>query len=364
MQKITEIPQNILVIQQRQLGDVVVTTPVFEAVKKAFPQAKLTFLTEPKCVPLVEKDPYLDDIITFPKHGSFFEQLAFYGNLHKKHFDVIADMQQLPRCQLATLFSGAKYRLTFEPRHAYRKLLYTHYEVPESPEEDYKSFSKIRIFAPFGIVPTELKPQLYVTDEEKEKARKILSDLGITENTPFITLDATHKHPKRRWKYYKELIQAILRQYPQFKFFIVRAPSEDEQVKHLLEVDPHRVCMPQKPLSLRQSIACMSFASFHIGNISAPVHMAVALNIPNLVILAETEGFWHFNPKNPPKGTAKQIEVRLSEEAYQTYLKNLQAYQAGENPDFVPEESPLLNCITVDNALEKFAELITSPYYE
>lgn len=364
MQKIKEIPQNILVIQQRQLGDVVVTTPVFEAVKKAFPKAKLTLLTEQKCVPLVEKDAYLDDIITFPKHAGFFEQLAFYRNLKAKHFDVAADLQQLPRCQLAVLFSGAKYRLSFVPRHWYRKLLYTHCAVPENTEEDYTSFSKTRVFAPLGLVPEDIKPRLYVTEEEKEKAREILAALEIFEQTPFITLDATHKHPRRRWKYYEELVRAVLANYPQFKFFVIRAPGEDEQVKHLLAIDPRRVCMPQNPLSLRQTMACMSFASFHIGNTSAPEHMALALNIPSLIILSETGAFWHYDPKNPPEGTARQMEVRLSEEEYQEYLKNFQAYQAGKNPGFVPEKYPLINCITVDKVLEKFTELVSCPFYE
>lgn len=363
MQNTLENPQHILIIQQRQLGDVVVTTPVFEAVKKAFPKAKVTLLTEPKCVPLVEKDPYLDEIITFPKDRNFFKQIAFYWNLHKKHFDVTADLQQLPRCQLATLFSGAKYRLSFVPRHAYRKFLYTHCAVPENTEE-YTSFSKTRILSPLGLVPKEMKPQLYVTAEEKEKAAEILLSLGITENTPFITLDATHKHPKRRWKYYKELVQAILADYPQFKFFVIRAPGEDEQVQHLLALDPKRVCMPKKALSLRGTMACMSFASFHIGNTSAPQHMALALNIPALIILSETASFWHYEPKNPPKGTAKQVEVRLSDEAYQEYLRDLQAYKDGKNPDFVPQEFPLINCITVENALEKFSKLLSSPFYE
>lgn len=364
MQTINEIPQNILVIQQRQIGDVVVTTPVFETVKKAFPKAKLTFLTEQKCVPLVEKDPWLDEILAFPKNKGVLEQLAFYWSLHKKNFDVLADLQQLPRCQLATLFSGAKYRLSFVPRHEYKRFLYTHCEAPEHPETDYKSFSKIRIFSPLGIVSTEMKPRIYLTEEEKQNARELLDVLGITENTPFITLDATHKHPSRRWKYYDELVRAVLREYPQFKFFIVRAPGEENQVRHLLKVDPKRVVMPEKPLSIRESLACMSYASFHIGNISAPVHMAVALNVPNLCILAETEGFWHFSPKNPPKGTARQVEARLSDEAYQAYAEELDAYNKGNNPSFVPVESPLLNCITVENVMEKFAELVKQPFYE
>ncbi len=364
MQTITELPQHILIIQQRQLGDVVVTTPVFKAVKKAFPKAKLTFLTEQKCVPLVEKDPYLDEILAFPKNKGVLEQLAFYWSLHKKNFDVLADLQQLPRCQLAALFSGAKYRLSFAPRHWYKKFLYTHCEVPENTETEYTSFSKTRILSPLGLVPTEMTPQLYLTEEEKKTARDILERLGITENTPFITLDATHKHPKRRWKYYAELVRIILAQYPQVKFFIIRAPGEDEQVKTLLEIDPKRAVMPQNPLSLRETMACMSYASFHIGNTSAPEHMALALNIPSLIILADTGMFWHFDPKNPERGTARQVEVRVSDEAYQTYLKGLKMYQAGNNPDFIPEKYPLINCITVENALEKFAELVSRPFYE
>lgn len=363
MQTIHETPQHILVIQQRQLGDVVVTTPVFEAVKKAFPAAKLTLLTEAKCVPLLEKDPYLDEILVFPKARNILVQVVFYCTLHRKRFDVLADLQQLPRCQLATLFSGAKYRLSFAPRHWYRKFLYTHCAVPENTATDYTSFSKTRIFSPLGLVPTEMKPNLYVTDEEKQKARILLEHLGITEGTPFITLDATHKHPRRRWKYYEELVRAILANYPQFKFFVLRAPGEDAQVKHLSEIDPKRVVMPQNPLSLRESMACMSHAAFHIGNTSAPEHMALALNIPSLIILAETGVFWHFDPKNPEKGTARQVEVRLSNEAYQAYMRGLEAYKSGNNPSFVPEEFPRINCITVENALEKFAELVNAPFY-
>ena len=364
MQNITDIPKNILIIQQRQLGDVVVTSPVFEAVKKAFPHAKLTLLTEKKCVPLAEKDIHLDEIIPFPKNENIFSQIKFYWNLHRKNFDVVADMQQLPRCQMAVLCSGAKYRLSFAPRHAYKKMLYTHCFVPENTEHDYTSYSKIRILSPLGIEPTEQKPRLYLTEEERRKAREILASLHIEENTPFITLDATHKHPKRRWKYYGELVRRILADYPQFVFFVIRAPNEDEQVRHLLDIDPERVRMPANPLSLRDTMACMSFASFHIGNTSAPEHMALALNIPALVILSETASFWHFAPKNPLKGTAKQMEVRLSEEEYQWYLKNLREFQKGNKPDFVPEEYPLINCISVEKAMEKFKFLLSGPFYE
>ena len=74
MQNITDIPKNILIIQQRQLGDVVVTSPVFEAREKSFPPCETDFAYGKKCVPLVEKDIYLDEIIPFPKNENIFRQ--------------------------------------------------------------------------------------------------------------------------------------------------------------------------------------------------------------------------------------------------------------------------------------------------
>lgn len=356
-------PRHILIIQQRQLGDVVVTTPVFSAVKQKFPSAKLTFLTEEKCVPLVLHDPNIDEIITFPKKKGFFGQLAFYLGLRKKKFDAAADLQQLPRCQLAALFCGAKEKLSFVPRHAYRKLIYTHCEAPENTAEDYVSFSKTRILAPLGIVPRDEKPKLYLLEEEREEAQKILAELGIAENTPFITLDATHKHPRRRWRHYPELVRRILDAYPEYKFFVIRAPGEDGQVAHLLEIDKNRVVMPKNPLSLRQTMACMSFASFHIGNTSAPQHMALALNVPALIVLAETGPFWHYDPKNPVSGTAKQREVRLSDEEYALYLERLKEFENGTLKDFEPEEFPLINAVSAEKVFENFNILRESPYY-
>lgn len=357
-------PKNILVIQQRQLGDVTVTTPVFEQVKKFFPRAKLTFLTEEKCVPLVLHDPYLDEIVTFPKNQGFWKQAAFYLGLRKRNFDVVADLQQLPRCQLAVLFSGAKCRLSFKPRHEYRKFLYTHCDVPENTLVDYTSFSKTRIFSPLGLEPADVKPALYVLEEEREEAETILSEIGIGRQSTFITLDATHKHPRRRWQHYEELVRAILFRYPSFKFFVIRAPGEDEQVRHLLEIDKKRVVMPEKPLNLRQTMACMEKAFMHIGNTSAPEHMALALNVPALIILAETGSFWHYDPKNPPSGTARQTEVRLSDEEYRQYLENLALFEQGRNRFFKPVDFPHINCITVEKVLRKFEELVLDRYYK
>jgi len=362
------IPKKILVLQQRQLGDVVVTTPVFSVLRKKFPHAHIALFTENKCVPLLRYDPNIDSFEILEKGNSFsfWKQWKLYYKIRQEKYDVLVDLQQLPRCQIVTLFSGARYKLTFTPRHSYRNMLYTHHDVPEN-FENYISYAKTNILSPLGVAASHEKPELYLSTEEKLGAQKILQSAGIPEKSSFITLDATHKHSHRRWKYYAEFLEKILVTYPHLYVFLLRAPGEEEQLAHLIKIDPNRICMPKIAPNLRESMACMSHASYHVGNTSAPAHMALALNIPALIILSHTAKFWHFDPENPPKGMAKQIEVRVDNrklDVYYSQLKQSENVDTTENHHrFQKIEKPELDLITVDEACDAFSFLMESPYY-
>lgn len=358
----TFVPKKILVLQQRQLGDVVVTTPLFSALRKKYPHAHIALFTEERCQPLLKLDPYIDsfELLTKEIRCSFWKQCQFYYSIFRQQYDLIIDLQQLPRCQLITLFSRAKVRLTYKLRHNYRKLIYTHYPIYDGDDTEYVSYWKTLALALLGVAPSHEKPRLYLSENEKEDAKEILAAIDITTDTKFITLDATHKHIYRRWAYYPELIKKILATYPEFTFFLLRAPGEEEQIQEILNINPKRIRMPKKPPSLRQSIACMSFASFHLGNTSAPQHIALALGIPALIILSRTAKSWHFDPKNPPKGTPKQLEARVNSDQLTAYNATLHE-QKHMYTNIIPY--PELNLITPEQVMPIFHELVTNPYY-
>ena len=52
-------PKRILVCQQRQIGDVLLSTPVFELLKRRVPEAELHLFTEKKCEPLLRHNPFI-----------------------------------------------------------------------------------------------------------------------------------------------------------------------------------------------------------------------------------------------------------------------------------------------------------------
>ena len=56
---------NILVVNINWLGDAVFSIPVFKALKKTYPQARITCLCLPRVREVLEFCPYVDKIITY-----------------------------------------------------------------------------------------------------------------------------------------------------------------------------------------------------------------------------------------------------------------------------------------------------------
>ena len=58
----------------------------------------------------------------------------------------------------------------------------------------------------------------------------------------------------------------------------------------------HKAAVIESPrmLGLREAAACMERAALHVGNCSAPRHMATAVGTPTLTILGSTDIYWDY----------------------------------------------------------------------
>jgi len=60
---------NILIVRTDRIGDVVLTTPVFKALRKAYPAARICVLVSPATADLVRGNPYIDEVLIDDRHG-------------------------------------------------------------------------------------------------------------------------------------------------------------------------------------------------------------------------------------------------------------------------------------------------------
>ncbi|OFW20945.1 MAG: hypothetical protein A3G21_23450 [Acidobacteria bacterium RIFCSPLOWO2_12_FULL_66_21] len=104
----------ILLIRLRLIGDVVFTTPIPRALKRAYPGAHLTYVVEEAALPVVAGNPHLDAVIVAARPGGLRRlaaDLALARRLRRERFDIAIDFHGGPRSSWLTLATGARQRI-------------------------------------------------------------------------------------------------------------------------------------------------------------------------------------------------------------------------------------------------------------
>jgi len=285
-------PKKILICQLRQIGDVLLATPAVKLLAQKFPKAQIYFYTEKKCAPLLAYNPYLKQVITLDKTKlkNLWQEIKFYRSVAQKNFDLIVDFQQLPRIKWVLGLSKSQVKLTYTPPW-YNRLLYTHYT---HSYPGYAAYSKASILRLLGIKPQMTAPQIYLQAQELAWAKQYAQDHNL--GNFFLTMDPTHRRKTRCWpaKYYAQLGQIICQHYSGLKILLLYGPGEQEVVRSIYQQAPQVFVLPERVLSLRQMAALISLAKLHLGNCSAPRHIAVAVNTPSFIILGATSSAWTY----------------------------------------------------------------------
>lgn len=290
------VPEKILVCQLRQIGDVILMTPMLELLKKRYPKSAVHVLTEKKCVPVLENNPYCDRIWPIDKKelSSLWKEVAYYRRVAAEGFDLVVDLQQTPRCRWVTFFSGAPVRLTRTPPW-YTRWLYTDWAEPEG---SYAAAIKASVLKPLGVEWRGTRPLIVLTPEEQAAAKSYLASLGLAAGQTLVTVDPTHRRETRRWpaRHYAKLLEMAAAARPDCRFQLLFGPGEESVAAEIASLsESSRHLLPAgRLLSLREMAACIKASALLLGNCSAPRHMAVAVGTPTLTIQGATSSGWVF----------------------------------------------------------------------
>lgn len=112
-------PRHILVIHLREIGDVLLATPVFSALRRRFPGARLTAVVQKKCMEMVTGNPHVDEILPVVKWHESREggwagalgEIRFLRQIRGLGADAVVDLTANDRSALLTWASGAAVRV-------------------------------------------------------------------------------------------------------------------------------------------------------------------------------------------------------------------------------------------------------------
>ncbi len=112
--------RNILIVRTDRIGDVVLTTPVIEAVRTNFPNANITVLVSKTTRNLVDGNPYLNDVLIDDRQGrlkGFFGFWRLVAQIRSRKFDVAFIFHTKKRTNLLCFLAGIPVRVGYKDKN-------------------------------------------------------------------------------------------------------------------------------------------------------------------------------------------------------------------------------------------------------
>lgn len=281
----------ILVIQNKMIGDVLTSSILFEALRAKYPEAELHYLIQPHTRPVVENNPNIDNLILFdPEEES---TLALALRLRKENYDVVIDVYAKLNSALVTLLSGAGKKISYYKWYTSPSYTRT-FHLKEKLDTDAGFAIENRMLLLQGLsqdFPVEIKPKVYLTENEKAEAQELLKNEGISFSRPLVMVSILGSSQSKTYppRFMAELLDfAVRKSDSQLLFnYIPRQLKEAEEIYNLCSPQTKdRIFFEVFGKNLREFMAITSHCKALIGNEGGAVNMAKALNIPTFSIFS------------------------------------------------------------------------------
>jgi predicted lipopolysaccharide heptosyltransferase III len=290
---------NILLLQLKRIGDLILTMPAIEALRANFPDSRLTLVVSSECADLLPAIGSVDRTLMArrnPRDAALFLAVA------RERFDYCIDFTRNDRSAFLAFLSGARKRIVS------RRVR----DQSKTRARAYNDFVKVRmrdmhtidynlgLLEPLGIHNASRALHLELPEAAREKANALRRDSKVSE--PYIIF---HPGSARAEKFWEPQRWADTIDHVRFDWrinvMLTGGASWLEQ-EHLREIKS-KLRQPAVDLSGRTDLltlaAIIRQARLLVTVDSAPVHLAAATQTPQVILFGPTNPF-HWQPRESP----------------------------------------------------------------
>ncbi|KPK98391.1 MAG: hypothetical protein AMJ95_04415 [Omnitrophica WOR_2 bacterium SM23_72] len=283
--------KRILIVRTDRIGDVVLSTPVIRALREAYPASFIAMMVSPYTKDMVEGNPYLDETILYDKdarHKSWWSSMQFAATLKKKKFDLALVLHPTNRVHLITFFAGIPRRIGFNRKFGF--LLTDRIPHEKQFGEKHESEYNLDFVRFIGIEPRSKSLFVPISKDCKQWADELLSQAGIKKTDRLLVIHPGASCPSKIWPNdrFAEVADRLIEKYG-FKVFIVAGQKDKVLSQQVVNRMHHAAVNLAGEISLSQLTSLLRRSHLFISNDSGPVHIASALDLPLISILARNE---------------------------------------------------------------------------
>ncbi len=323
----------IIILKRDKLGDLLLTTPMLQLLKKIYPTCRLAVVAPASSAWILKNAPFIDQLYSYPQPKSLnlksiisiFSQLFMFLKIRLEYYDIAiaAGGEYSHRAIKRLLWMKAKRTVSFVPKNKKIKgITDPVFESNYTGKESHESLRIIELLSPINNSKKKLNaPPIYFSPPSNwlKKAQLFLNQHHI-KNNQFIVFGLGARREKKQAS--KEQIiataQYVYKKY-QMKTILVwtpgsknnkNYPGDDEIAHQILENAPKEIIPLRAPLDL--TIGVIWLARKSIFPDSGLMHFASASPGGVIGLFAETNISPHPNQWGPLGIKSTYIEAKKS----------------------------------------------------
>ncbi|MBP9854240.1 MAG: glycosyltransferase family 9 protein [Candidatus Omnitrophica bacterium] len=296
----------ILVISLSNIGDVVLTLPVVDILRRDFPKARISIVIGPKAESLLKGSLIFEHVFIYDKHQTGFEKLEWIKKLRKERFDLAVDL----RNSAIPFLIGAK---NYTPLNLKKKEL-VHMKT--------KHLNRLRQVHPFSEESAHRDALCALSLDQIIVEECLQKNIG--QNAAYAVMVPGSADQAKRWsvKGFAQVADFLHNEYHVSTIFL--GDQNDipvvDSVQKLMTTVPHNLC---GQTNLIQTAEFIRNSKLVLANDSAALHIASYLNRPVIALFGYTDPIkygpwsqtsWYLKASgNLPKDNTVEERIKLIE---------------------------------------------------
>jgi len=284
--------KNILIIKPSSLGDVIMTLPALGAIKRCYPDSKISWLIRPEFAGLIRGNSYLDEIIYFDRKflaKALYKPRAFAAifklikKLKDSKFDVVFDFQGLFRTGSLAYLSGAPVRYGLSDSREFAPLFYTH-RVPVDLNKHHVLEMYMDMLKFAGIEDKQVEFILPMDSDAEKYVAEMLESSDV-EPGQYAVLIPGSAHEDKCWpaEKFARIAEKINNELG-LKIVATGTASEAAIIEKIQSNTKVPILNLAGKTNLRQLIYVLKDAYVVVSNDTGPGHIAAIMGRPIVMI--------------------------------------------------------------------------------
>ncbi|MDC3341317.1 lipopolysaccharide heptosyltransferase family protein [Flavobacteriaceae bacterium] len=287
--------KKILVIQQKMIGDVLISSVLCSHLKALYPEAQLHYAIHQGTLAVVKGHPDIDQFILSTPKKSWNQWRILFTQIKKERYDLILDAYGKLESLMMILPSGAP--RVYGHKKWFSPLAYTKTSMPSSQVYTTAGNAledRLRLIYPESEIQEsalEFRPKIHLTSEEISWGQEIIGahNLDRGKTLVMVSILGSSLDKSLPAQTMAQIIDTLAQQ-PNTHILLNYVPNQKHSVDEILALVPEKNRARVHPeiyaQNLREFLALLSQAHYLVGNEGGAVNMAKALNIPTFTLFS------------------------------------------------------------------------------